>query len=322
MRNTGTIAQQLPDDVEALKALVLERDTMIAEREATIAHLEHRVALLTRQLFAPRSEKRPHGGAEGDHPQQGHFLFPELLAAAQRVADEQGVHGSIELRSAGTEPGRKKKGRRKTFPGHLPRVRTRYELPEADRQCCGQTMAPIGEVVRTELGRIEVTLVHEIARTKYACKSCEQRLVTTPGPERVIDKGLLGTGFLAHVIAERFSQHVPYHRLEMKYAGEGLSLFRSVLCSGAHRCAELLAPIVEQMKKDLFAQDVIHTDDTTVTISQHEGGGRRTGRARCGTRPFRRSPVSADASTRLTGGLSARPPVCSLHALEKRRIEA
>ena len=45
-----------------------------------------------------------------------------------------------------------------------------------------------------------------------------------PGPDRVIDKGLLGTGALAHVITERFGNHLPYNRLEKKYEAEGLDL--------------------------------------------------------------------------------------------------
>jgi len=72
---------------------------------------------------------------------------------------------------------------------------------------------------------------------------------------------------------------MPYHRLQQKYAGEGLSLSRSVLCEGAHRCADLLAPIVEQMKRDVLAQDMLHTDDTTITIQKHNHAGRQTGRA-------------------------------------------
>lgn len=286
-------ATQLPDDIDALKALVLERDAtityrevmiterdaVITSRDATIAHLEHKVELLTRELFAPSSEKRTGSRESDDHPMQGHFLFPELLAAAQRVADEQGVHGSIELRSTGRGSSRKKKGRRKKFPDHLPRVRTVYKLPETARQCCGQSMAAMGEEVRQELERIEVTLVHEIVRTKYVCKSCKQHLVTTPGPEQVIDKGLLSTNFLAHVISEHFCQHMPYYRLEQKYAGEGLALSRSVLCNSTHRCAELLKPIVDQMKKEVLAQDVIHTDDTPITIQKHNNSGRKTGRA-------------------------------------------
>ena len=269
---------QLPEDVEALKALLAEREALIAEREALlaetqarIAQLEHEVARLRRSLFGPRSERsRP------DDPDQARFVFPELLDEAQRVADATGAVGSIELVEPGRRP-RRRGGRRETFPEHLPVVRTTYELAEADRTCCGAPMAAIGHETTKELERIELVVVHEIARTKYACRTCEAKVLTAPGPVRVIEKGLLSPGFLAHVITERFARHMPYHRLEQKYGDEGLLLSRSVLCRSALRCAELLVPIAEQLKRELLAAPLVQLDDTPVTIQVSSSGGRKTG---------------------------------------------
>jgi transposase len=210
-------------------------------------------------------------------PQQARFAFPELLDAAQRTADATGATGTIEVLVAGHR--RRRSARRATFPEHLPVVRTTYELPEDQRTCCGRPMTPMGTETSRQLERIEVTLVHEIARTKYACRTCEENVVTAPGPGRVIDKGLLGTGFLAHLITERFGRHMPYYRLEQKYGDEGLTLSRSVLCRSALRCAEVLLPIVEQMKAELLAGHLIQTDDTPITIKGRRKGERKTGRA-------------------------------------------
>jgi transposase len=87
----------------------------------------------------------------------------------------------------------------------------------------------MGDETVRELERLETAIVHEIRRRKYACRCCTDGVVTTPGPDRVIEKGILGPGFLASVAVERFGNHMPYHRLEKKYAGEGLNLSRSVL---------------------------------------------------------------------------------------------
>jgi transposase len=133
----------------------------------------------------------------------------------------------------------------------------------------------IGEETSKEL---ELTLVHEIARKKYACRSCEEGVKTAAGPDRVIEKGQLGVGFLAHTLVERFGNHMPYHRLEKKYASESLDLSRTVLWRSAHRCAELLEPIYEQMKREVLASPAIHTDDTPVTLQDSKAGGRRQAR--------------------------------------------
>jgi len=269
---------ELPDDVDALKALVLEERSTRVEKEyalasanTKIAHLEDLVARLQKAQFGPRSETRRDDNVQ---PGQGVFMFPELLEAAQRVADETGAEGEIEIKSHR----RKRKGRCTRFPSHLPHVRTTYEASESDRECCGQPMVEMGEDVTRQLERIETTLVHEIARKKYACRSCEACRVA-PGPPRPIEKGLLGTNFLAHVAVERFARHMPYHRLEKKYASEGLSISRSVLCRSTLRLAELLDPIVTQMKTDVLAADVIQTDDTPVRIQTSSQGGPKRGHA-------------------------------------------
>jgi transposase len=269
--------RELPDDVEALKALIAEKEALLAEREAVIARLEHQVHVLSCIAFEPRSERRPSRDFDG-HPSQTYLLFPELLEAAERTADATGQPGTVEIRSQGSERA-PKKGRRTKFPGHLPVFRTTYELPEAERACrCGKELTEIGEEVSRELERLELTAVHEIARKKYACRSCEETVRTAPGPDRVIDKGLLGVGFLAQLIVERFGNHQPYHRLEKKYGSEGLALDRSVLCKSTRRCAEILEPIYEQMRRDVVAAPVIHTDDTPVTVASSTAGGRKQGR--------------------------------------------
>ncbi len=91
-------------------------------------------------------------------------------------------------------------------------------------------------------------------------------MVTTPGPDRVLDRALLGPGFLSHVLTERFGNHMPYYRLEQKYASEGLALSRTVLQRSAARCAELLEPIAAQLQLEILASPVIHTDDTSVRL--------------------------------------------------------
>lgn len=256
----------LPDDIEALKALVVQQ----SER---IRILESENRLLRAEHFGPKSERRPldvHAVIGG----QG--TFASFLEAAERVADEKNVQGTVELREPRTRSVPK---RRQEFPEHLPRVRSTFRLTDEQRSCaCGGTLEPIGEEVTRELERVEIAVVHEIARTKYACKGCQCGVKIAAGPDRVIDKGLLGVGFLAHVLVERFAHHMPYNRLEAKYAGEGFDLSRSVLCESAVRCGELLAPIAEQIKKDALASGVVQTDDTPVTIQEDSKKNSRQGR--------------------------------------------
>lgn len=260
--------RELPDDVETLKSLVAQ----LGER---VRILESENRLLRCERFEKKSERRASEGFQFDAAQM-HLLFPELVEAAERVADEKDVEGEVEIRQPATKRVPK---RRKHFPPHLPVMRTSFELPAEQRGCsCGATMEKIGEEVSKELERLELSVVHEIARAKYACKACTSGVKSAPGPDRVIDKGLLGVGFLAHVLAERFAHHMPYNRLESKYASEGFDLSRTVLCESAGRCAELLEPIAEQIRKDALATGIVQTDDTPVTIQEDSKHNSRQGR--------------------------------------------
>lgn len=257
---------ELPDDVEALKQLVL------AQRER-IAILEHNIEVLRRIAFEAHGARQPSAGFTSDL-HQGQLLFPEIVEAAERVADRSGQIGTVEVKkTAGPKKGH---GRRKHFPPHLPVIRTSFEPPAEERRCpCGAELTRIGEDVTRELERLEICVVHEIARGKYACKACEETVITAKGPERVIDKGILGAGFLAHVIVERFAHHMPYNRLEKKYFSEGLDLSRVVLCESSLRCAELLEPVWEELVREMLRSRVIHTDDTGVHVAERRDGSHK-----------------------------------------------
>ncbi len=273
---------ELPHDVDALRALAQAHLTLldehrqtIAQQRETIAQLEQHNRLLAKMVFGRSSEKRVSEPA--DASLQGHLFLADIAAEAERLAAEHKVVATVEV-PAHT---RMKQRHRGEFPAHLPVVRTVCELQDEGRVCaCGGELKEFGEEVSRELERIETTIVHETARKKYACTTCHEGVVTAPWRGKVIDKGLLGPGFLSYVITERFARHQPYYRLEGKYRAEGLELSRSVLCESMARCAELLEPIAEQLRQEVLASPVVHTDDTPVTLAmpQSSQGGSRQAR--------------------------------------------
>ena len=264
---------QIPDDVESLKSLITTHLQTIHEQTETIARLEHNNQILTRLVFGKKNERRV--PVEGSELQQSLFVR-ELAAEASRLAEQRGVVASVEV-AAHTRT--KKKGRRGEFPAHLPVVRTVSELKAEDRTCaCGGELREFGEEISRELERVETAVVHELVRKKYACSTCKEGVVTAPWRGKVIEKGLLGPGFLAHVIVERFGNHLPYYRLEGQYRAEGLDLSRSVLCESMARCGELLEPIADELRQEILAASVVNTDDTPVLVAQSPEGGSRQGR--------------------------------------------
>ncbi len=261
--------RELPNDVEELKRLFVAE---LSKRDEKIAELEHNNRVLRDMLFAPKTEKHA-----GTPIHQGHLLFAELTDAAARVAAANAAKATTSAVSSGTP--KKPHGRRKEFPEDLPRLRTVFELEGEQRRCtCGSQLEEFGSETTKELERIETCVVHEIVRKKYCCRACQETVVLAPGPARVLDKGLLGVGFVAHVIEERFLHHMPYHRQERKYASEGVVVARSVMCEAVRVAAELLTPIAQWTLKEVLASPFIFTDDTPVVIAESRVGGRKEGR--------------------------------------------
>lgn len=244
---------------------------LLGQRDAHIRALEHKLYVWGKMLFGPRTEKRS-TAEPAPAPGQPWLPFADLLDAAQRVADRHGVNGSIEVETPKDEKPRKKAARRSVFPEHLPRVRTTIEVPEADRLCCSKPMEPMGFESSKELERIEIAVVHEIARTKYCCRVCQSQVLTAPAPTRPLPRSLLGAQWLSHLAVERFGNHMPYHRLEKKYESEGLELSRTVLSRSMIEVAELLEPVREALREEVVKCDVAFADESHAVVQESRAG--------------------------------------------------
>jgi len=271
------VATDLPDldqlDIEALKALVVKQH---AQREqANSEHLEalsaqgheiERLRLiiekLKRMMFGARSEKVSIQIEQLE-------LRLEELETAQAAAE-----ASVELPA--TTP--KLKPSRKPLPAHLPREVVTH-LPERD--CCpdcGEALRNFGDDVAEILEYIPANFkVIRHVRPKFACTSCE-RVVEAPAPSRVIERGLAGPGLLAHVLVAKYADHCPLYRQSEIYAREGVELDRSTLAGWVGASSELLAPLVEALRKHVLSASKIHADDTPVPVLAPGNGKTKTGR--------------------------------------------
>ena len=118
-------ALELRQDVDALRALVHQRDERIAE-------LEQQNRVLARLVFGRSSEQR--SPAPLGSGLQGHLFIAEIAAEADRLSEAHRVIAPVEV-PAHTRTRAKRRGE---FPDHLPLVRTVCELKDEDRVCaCG-----------------------------------------------------------------------------------------------------------------------------------------------------------------------------------------
>jgi hypothetical protein len=186
----------LPDDIAALKAMVLEREMALAAKDMMvgelreqvstnaqeIAHLKLLIAKLKRMQFGRKSEKLDHD------------ILQLELRLEELLADE----GALQVGKPSL-PVNRPSVKRTPLPPHLPRD-VRFHLPADAQACsqCGAAMKRLGEDVSEQLEYVPARFkVVRHVRPKFACSCCDH-IAQAAAPTRPIARGLAGPGLLAH----------------------------------------------------------------------------------------------------------------------------
>jgi transposase len=114
-------------------------------------------------------------------------------------------------------------------------------------------------------------------REAFSCRVCET-VVQEPAPHHPIARGRAGAGLLAHIVVSKFDDHLPLYRQAEIYAREGVTLETSTLSGWVGATAAALAPLLEVLRRDVMASDVLHGDDTPVPVLAPGTGKTKTGR--------------------------------------------
>jgi transposase len=277
-------SDSLPNDVDALKSLLVEhaaRNAALADTNAQLHAEVHRfktenqqfktqVLLLQEQLnlalarrYAARSEKLS--------PDQIR-LFNEAEAGAEASALD--AEAAMASQTGFTVSGhvRRKRGR-KPLPEALPRLDILHELPEAERHCPhdGAVLKAIGTVVSEQLDIIpaQIRVLRHI-RQQYAC-ACGQCIKTAALPPQPIPKSLASPGLLAHVTVSKYQDALPLYRQETILERIGVELPRATLANWMIQAGELIQPVINLLRDRLLAYDILQMDETPVQVLKEPG---------------------------------------------------
>jgi transposase len=242
----------LPDDPATLKSMVTSLLEDRATGERRIRQLQHMLEQLLRARYGPRRERLNENQL---------FLF-----AAEILRNQSSDSGQKE-EPVSDRPKRQGHGRQR-LPKSLKRQRIVFDLTEHEKQCpmCHGQLKRIGEEISERLEYVPASMiVIEEACQKYACQNgCT--VVTAEKPMAPIEKGLPGPGLLAHVVVNKYGDHLPLHRQEAIFQRQGVAISRKTMCDWMRQCAELVSPLYERMKSSVLGSKVMQTDDTPVNV--------------------------------------------------------
>lgn len=255
---------ELPDSIDTLKQMIAHLLSDMQQKDREILNLKCRLEALRRRLFGRSSEKID--------PNQL-ALFEDLtrdLEAAETAREEQAQDAPPTR-----QPARRPSGHtRRPLPPDLPTEEIVHEPSEPQRACttCQAPLTRIGEEVSQELEYVPASFIlRRHVRPKYACKGCQEGVVIADLPPRPIPKGIPGPGLLSQVLTSKFCDHLPLNRQQQIFLRHGVDLAGSTLCDWVRDMADLLSPIVVEMKRQMLQSFVINSDDTPVLVQDRAG---------------------------------------------------
>jgi len=278
-------ASSLPDDPQALKALVLQlqgslRAADLQNGDLLVQALRLQIARLKRQKFGASSQMFAREIEQLE-------LALEGLQVAQAEVAPVVEPATIEITVAATETGDPADALLK-IPRRRPRVApdTPHERREMDPgdTCpdCGGALRLVGEDVSQILDMIMAQMkVIDVARLKKSCRCCE-KMVQCPAPSRPIPGSLAGPSLLAFILVSKYDDHLPLYRLNEIFARMGADIPDSTLSGWCGGAMKTLTPLVDLLQANVMACDLLHapshglqanhcraTDDTPIRVLDH-----------------------------------------------------
>ncbi len=266
-------SDDLPDDIECLKAL------LIAERgeKARLVNQNERLLHILRQL------RRNHFGAKSERlsEEQLNLGLEDLetaIASGEAAAEKADATLRASRRAA-------RKVNRGHLPAHLPREEIVIDPPSTTCPCCGGDLHVIGEDRSERLDKVPAKYrVIVTRRPKYACRQCEKTgadatagVIQAPAPARLIEGGLPTEALVADVVVQKYAWHLPLYRQAQMMAAEGIEIDRSTLAHWVGFAAFELMPIYDRLVADLKASTKLFADETRCPVLDPGRGRTKTG---------------------------------------------
>jgi transposase len=251
----------LPSDPKLLQQI-------ITDLSAENLSLKNQLSLLKAKRFGKSSEKL-----------DKQISDLELKIEEEEESNCNKVIDSILEESGTNKEKERNKPKRNPLPSHLPREDKVLNPNPICPQCGSDDLRKISDDISETLDYIPASFkVIRTVRPRCACKGCEN-IVQAEVPEKPISKGKAEPGLLAHILVQKYCNHLPYYRQSEIYEREEkIILSRSTMASWGGQCSLLLGIIVDEIKKEVFASSHIHGDDTILKVLAPDLGKTKTGR--------------------------------------------
>lgn len=275
---------ELPDDVDALKAMVMAMaakaaradvlEDEVADLKARNADADEQIAKLklilkafNRYRYGRRSEKQGKT-IEADLDEQGAFVFEEI---------DTGIAAIEALVSKGRNPAAAKHAPRprKGFPPHLERVHVVIE-PDELPEHAGKQKVLIGEDISERLDvippKFRVIVTH---RPKYAFKN-EDGVIQASAPAHIVESGIPTEALLAYIAVSKYGDGLPLYRQEAIFLRDHVEVDRGIMARWMGKLGFELEILADYIFSQIKRGERIFADETTLPTLVPGSGSAKT----------------------------------------------
>jgi len=266
------IPENLPDDVDALKAMI---SAMAEERAANEARLVAAQAEITRLEAIEKSAnerianltsilkvlQRTQHGTRSErlrlavNDEQVSFAFEEVETGLSVIQSELD-------RASGDKPKRAPRPR-KGFAAHLERIEEVIE-PDIPAECAGLEKVLIGEDRSERLDVVPPKFrVIVTRRPKYAFRG-RDGVIQALAPAHIIESGLPTERLLAYIAVSKYADGLPLYRQEAIYLRDGVEISRNLMAQWMGHLGFELQLCADYILERVKEGERVFADETTL----------------------------------------------------------
>jgi transposase len=256
-----------------LIALVAEQSTALAAQNATItardlriSALEREVAWFRKQYFGQKSERRLCAASSPS----AQLCLGELPESEAPPPPTETVRSYQRRRKREEPPCDDETGLR--FDDSVP-VET---IPVDDPRLNGLTEGKDYEVIREQVTHRLAQRPGAYVVLRYVRKvvklSGEESPSCPPAPPAVIEKSYADVSFLAGLLIDKFTYHLPLYRQHQRLSASGVHLSRQTLTNLVARSVSLLEPVYYALLSSILQSKVLSMDETPIKAGRKSPG--------------------------------------------------
>jgi transposase len=258
LKSQGKVLYEQAQVLKSKEENIHKQGQVIEQKQADIAYYKELVSKLQRMLFGQKRER-----FESESKQ-----LPLPFEVEEQVLEEQEKQLTEKITYVGKKQSAHKG--RLALPDHLP-VEEIEIYPEGDLS----QMVCIGKEITEELECIPTRFfIRRYIRYKYAPKDKEKTGVMIGElPERVIDKGIPGSGLLASILVDKYVDHLPLYRQRQRFLREKIPITSSTLEGWVKQGLERIEILYEHLVVDTKSKGYLQVDETPIRVLESNKKG-------------------------------------------------